>query len=326
MKDLVLFGAGKIGLEAAQAFMKEHNNIAYFVDNAEEKWGTELMHIPVISLSEYISMKSKYQLVVTVRADYEKQIREQLSRNDISDFTVFRRERDITGERLVSYCANEEMEDIILYHVLRDVDDIFYIDIGSNDPFKGSVTKLLYDMKNAHGINVEPQRKLYEITVRERPRDINLCVAIGNTGGISKLFYQGGLSTIVKRNVWNEDCYSEEIEIVTLKSVCEKYVKEYQNICFLKIDVEGAEKSVLEGCDFNRYRPWIIVIESTEPMTDIPNFMEWESILLSAGYHFVQMTGVNRYYVANEKRDELDKKFEQSEKLKYIYNIYYANI
>lgn len=31
--------------------------------------------------------------------------------------------------------------------------------------------------------------------------------------------------------------------------------------------------------------------------------------LVEARYHFIQMVGVNRYYVADEKRKEMDKRF-----------------
>lgn len=36
-----------------------------------------------------------------------------------------------------------------------------------------------------------------------------------------------------------------------------------------KIDVEGFEKEVLQGCDFNIFRPWIFVIEAVKPGTAI---------------------------------------------------------
>lgn len=41
--------------------------------------------------------------------------------------------------RLESYA--QELEDLILYSVLRDVEHGFYIDVGANDPTDISVTK-----------------------------------------------------------------------------------------------------------------------------------------------------------------------------------------
>ena len=51
-----------------------------------------------------------------------------------------------------------------------------------------------------------------------------------------------------------------------------------------------------------------MIIESTFHNTDIPNYDEWENIVLENNYHFVYAHGVNRYYVAEEKR-EIDGRF-----------------
>lgn len=74
-------------------------------------------------------------------------------------------------------------------------------------------------------------------------------------------------------------------------------------IHFCKIDVEGFERNVLEGVDFTLHRPWVMVMESTFPTTNIPNHEKWEYILLRNNYHFVYSWGINRYYIdsCNEK-------------------------
>jgi Methyltransferase FkbM domain len=84
-----------------------------------------------------------------------------------------------------------------------------------------------------------------------------------------------------------------------LREICAKYVR--GDIHFLKIDVEGAEKSVLQGCDFNRFRPWLLAIEATVPTTQTPCYEEWEDLVLGAGYEFALAHEVNRYHVARER-------------------------
>jgi len=71
----------------------------------------------------------------------------------------------------------------------------------------------------------------------------------------------------------------------------------------VKIDVEGAEKSVLKGLDLKKIRPWIILVESTFPTSQIESFKEWEFILLGADYEFVYFDGLNRFYVAKEHQE-----------------------
>ena len=83
--------------------------------------------------------------------------------------------------------------------------------------------------------------------------------------------------------------------------VCERYAP--STIDFLKIDVESYEREVLEGADWGRFRPRVVLIEATQPSTTIPCHEEWESLLLSADYLFVFFDGLNRYYVRAEDRE-----------------------
>ena len=78
-----------------------------------------------------------------------------------------------------------------------------------------------------------------------------------------------------------------------------------EDIHFLKVDVENHEKEVLMGMDFQRFRPWLIVLESTLPLTSIPSHENWEYILLQNGYTFLAQHGINRYYCAGEHREHL---------------------
>jgi hypothetical protein len=69
---------------------------------------------------------------------------------------------------------------------------------------------------------------------------------------------------------------------------------------FLKIDVEGFEKEAIEGNDWQRYRPWIILVESTKPMSQEETYQQWEDILLDNSYIHVYSDGLNRFYIASE--------------------------
>jgi hypothetical protein len=74
----------------------------------------------------------------------------------------------------------------------------------------------------------------------------------------------------------------------------------------LKVDVEGYEEAVLRGNDWVTYRPWVVVVEATLPMTQVESYYEWEPILFNAGYKFAYADGLNRFYVANEHAELLD--------------------
>lgn len=324
MEKVALFGAGRYGRAVARKYNLEGKKyISYFIDNDEKKWGTFVDGIQVISLDEFVE-KYHYccELILSVGERNRRSIEKQLHGLSITEYKVFDVSTLWPGGRVVSYSLPINKEDLILYNVLKDESEIFYIDVGSNDPFLSSVTKLLYDVKHAHGINIEPQKWLVESTNKERVRDINLCVGVGNEPGEMTLYCQGGLSTVVEENKCFENPRTEVIQVMTLKQICEKYVQENQIISFLKVDVEGFEKQVLQGADFKKYRPEIVVMESTIPATEIPSYEEWESILLDNKYHFVFTYGVNRYYVADEK-SEIDIKFCSMDELLVTYDVYY---
>ena len=117
---------------------------------------------------------------------------------------------------------------------------------------------------------------------------------------------KSGLSTadesIAKRHA--EAGYAiqiEEVSVTTLSSLWATYVPAGQDVHFLKIDVEGFERAVLAGNDWQRYRPWIAVVEATLPNSQTESHTEWEEILFRAQYIFVYADGLNRFYVASER-------------------------
>ena len=211
---------------------------------------------------------------------------------------------------IVSYAQNRE--DILLWRALFDIEEGFYIDVGAEHPTQNSVTRAFYE-RGWHGINVEPVRGHFHKLRDERPRDLTLQVAIGEREGWTTLyeFPDTGLSTLVEKVASRHHSkgfhYIERrVRIVTLTSLWEEFVK--GEVHFLKIDVEGYERQVLGGMDLARFRPWIILIEATEPLASKGAWHEWEHKILEAQYEFVHFDGLNRWYLAAE-RSQLKKQF-----------------
>ena len=69
---------------------------------------------------------------------------------------------------------------------------------------------------------------------------------------------------------------------------------------WLKIDVEGAELQVLQGWEPSKVRPWIVLVESTLPLTQAESHKPWEPLLVRKGYKFAYFDGLNRFYVSDE--------------------------
>ncbi len=276
-------------------------------------------------------MESQYEVILTCALKNVDAISKQLRNMGVENFRLYNAkelyEYRRTKPRIISYCHLGDMEDVILYHIFKNFTDIFYVDVGSNDPCVYSVTKFLYDSQMAHGINIDPQKWIIDLTNIERPNDINLCVGLSDKDGELTFFDYGGLGS---GNTFESDnkvmaSWEERVPVTTLKNICDKYVCN-KEITFLKIDVEGYEKQVLLGADFKSYRPLLVVMESTVPNTMIPCYEDWESILLDQGYVFSYMHGVNRYYVRNDCM-ELDARFRMIDDfdcIYYMYEIYHA--
>lgn len=221
-------------------------------------------------------------------------------------------------EYLLSFA--QEKEDIILYHLLKNVTGpIRYVDVGANDPVDISVTKFFYD-RGGSGINIEPQQRYIDQLNKERPRDINLEVGVSNKDGELTLFGEGVGASFELDNEQVNFQTAHTVPVVTLSDVFDKHVLKDEDIHFLKIDVEGWERECLEGMDFVRFRPWILCIESTLPDTDIPCHEKWEELVLGQNYVFLGVSGINRYYAASERLNGIQE-FREACELDNVYKI-----
>ena len=205
--------------------------------------------------------------------------------------------------QFVTYAQNGE--DVLLWRALKHVQSGFYIDVGAQDPVVDSVTKAFYD-RGWRGINIEPVQHWYGRLVEQRPCDINLCVAASDHEGELKLSVSddSGLSTVnegfaraAREHGWK--LREKMVPCTTLSQICAQHV--VGPVHFLKVDCEGAEAAALRGMPLSHVRPWIILVEASEPNTRVPTYAQWESLLSGSGYEFVYADGINRYYVAGEK-------------------------
>ncbi len=213
---------------------------------------------------------------------------------------------------VVSYAQN--FEDVILWRAFSNVDVGFYVDVGANSPTHESVTKHFYDA-GWSGINIEPIADWFDELAKHRPRDTNLAVcASDSTGEIEILdVHETGLST---KNLDLRKFYEErfDVEVVnatttTLTDILSTHAPD--DIHFMKIDVEGMEYETLSGCDFSRFRPRVVLVESIDPQTHELNHQRWEPLLVQADYSFLYFDGINRFYGANEHLSSLKQHFEK---------------
>ena len=203
---------------------------------------------------------------------------------------------------VVTYAQNRE--DLYIASFFPDVEDGFYVDVGAQHPVRDSVTKY-FSLRGWTGINIEPQRKYYELLVADRAKDVNLNIGISDAAGSLRLreFASDGLSTFSEtmkaeyeqdEHVRSAGHIDYDVTVETLANVFAGYVPEGQAIHFLKVDVEGLEYQVFRGNDWERFRPVLLCVEANHIVQD------WHHLLVDANYEKVLFDGLNEYFLAKE--------------------------
>lgn len=213
---------------------------------------------------------------------------------------------------MISYAQN--FEDVLLYRCFGKLSDGFYVDIGAYHPVIASVTKVFYDA-GWSGINVEPGAGI-EALRRDRPRDVNLAVAVTDAEGEADFWEHTddpGTSTLqadVVQAVAEKagERVHRRVPTLSLARLLQQHAAG-RHINFLKIDAEGAEDAIIAGGDWSTHRPEVLVIESTEPYTNRRVNAGWQGILQEARYSFAYFDGINDFWVRQESADLL-KMFE----------------
>src|ERR1700733_7067896 len=181
---------------------------------------------------------------------------------------------------IISYAQN--FEDVMMWRALRHIKAGVYIDVGAQDPIIGSVRRLFYE-QGWRGIHVEAQLAYATLLSEARPDEVVLPVALSDRNGTIK-FYEiptggGGLSTgdasvaAYHREIHHQEMRERVVPTVTLDEVFSRI--DAPDIHWLKIDVEGMEGIVLDGWRDKTRRPWIVVIESTFPITQTETHEVW---------------------------------------------------
>ena len=197
----------------------------------------------------------------------------------------------------------------MLWRALKQIDHGFYIDIGAQDPVVDSVSLSFYE-HGWRGVHIEPTQQYSTLLRQARPDEIIEQVSLASSDGLLTFyeFNDTGLSTAdcdlaKKHQRAGFVANLTEVPVASLDSILNRYG--HQPIHWLKLDVEGFERCVLESWRESSIRPWILVIESTVPSTQIQSHIDWESIVLDKGYISAYFDGLNKFYVHGDHHDLL---------------------
>lgn len=193
-------------------------------------------------------------------------------------------------------------EDVILAKILEFKANGFYVDVGANDPIALNNTYLFY--KNGwSGISIEPIPSLAEKLRTLRNRDIVVEKAISNyvgtadfNVGISKYDVN---SSLIDHNLSNQKKIT--VEVTKLENVLNEY--KINDIDILCIDTEGTEIDVLEGLNFDKYQPKLILAEYNTMSKGNHKLIPY---LLSKGFQPVYMNTWNIIFSQDFSKDSIN--------------------
>jgi len=155
----------------------------------------------------------------------------------------------------------------------------FFVEAGANNGISQSNTVFLERYRNWTGILIEPIPDLAKLCRHNRPRCVveNYALVPFNYDRDEIDMHYCNLMSLVKQAMPEEEvkkhikrgCQLQKIEtyevkapVMTLNSILEK--RKVKRIDLLSLDVEGFELQVLQGLNFNQFRPRFMLIEVRE--------------------------------------------------------------
>jgi FkbM family methyltransferase len=185
---------------------------------------------------------------------------------------------DVRGK--VSYA--QIGEDLVIKHVLdrQKVVGPSYLDIGAFHPIHNNNTYLLY-RSGGRGVLVEPNPALAAELKKTRPNDVIVEAGIGVSGTREADYYvvkgDGQLNTFSKEQA---DALSRKYgpkivervvkrPLVTVNELLQKHFESSPDV--VSIDVEGMDLEILRSFDFDRARPRLFCVETSEVETGATN-------------------------------------------------------
>jgi len=184
--------------------------------------------------------------------------------------------------------------------------NLIFFEIGANHPVATSASFLLKKKYNVHTILVEANPKLIDQLVNFRPDDTVINVAITNKNVDFVEFCispDNEISSINENFVktWKDGTILEKIKVPALninKLIHMFYIYSVADI-ILSIDIEGHDYEVLTDLDFEKIRPFIIIVEPSEEFA--PGTVEkMMTFMESKGYSLYSRTFVNLIFTRSE--------------------------
>ena len=165
-------------------------------------------------------------------------------------------------------------QDVVLWRALRRTPPGRYVDVGSPDPHRYSISMAFYE-RGWTGIALPTDPEVAERHALVRSRDLVVTSPGADSDGDLP-----DLAAIIDEQGWHGD-----------------------DIHFLSVEAGGRPATVLRSIDLTRHRPWFLVLPAAPSPERGPD-PEWDFLADEAGYRPALFDGLFRFHVAEEHCDE----------------------
>lgn len=165
------------------------------------------------------------------------------------------------------FYSQDKQDEYLHTNVFKDFKGGFFVDVGAHDGVRLNNTLFFEKNHEWKGINIEPNKQVFEQLLINRPQSINLRVAIDTKNGEAEFFCNSGYTEMLSGLVDHYDGRHKQrlesendrfggltnvvkVKTRTLAGIFTEHKVTHVN--YLSIDVEGAEMAVLQSIDFDK--------------------------------------------------------------------------
>lgn len=175
----------------------------------------------------------------------------------------------------------------------------FFVDVGCYHPTKGSNTYALY-RRGWRGINIDLDPDKIAAFRLRRPGDVSVAAAVSDRHETLTVYSDKWFSmrATLDPAIAQASGFTQGVQVDTrtLTEIIDATRYRDRRIDLLSVDVEGLDLQVLQGLDFARYSPRVILIEShLAAIDDILN-SELHRLLVARGYDLANWVGLTLFY------------------------------
>ena len=201
-------------------------------------------------------------------------------------------------------------EDLVIEGILQThgrIQSGNYVDVGAYHPIKYSNTAMLYEKYGWSGLNIDANQAAIDEFQLVRPSDINLTALVGEDKSEREYVYfnHPGVDSADKKMIEMQtrdsspfqETFRETRFSQPLSELLDRHFESKRNVDFLSVDAEGMDLEVLKSNNWDRYRPFLIAVETHGMDLDKQKDNDIYMYLSQLGYKFVSHVFVTSLFI-----------------------------